>query len=456
MNELIQNNNFKVRLSSPPAGSVNIAFPFSTLRFDTCALNFNAVNWDQWQTIQLASPPVFAASNPIAYPIPFAIRNATTNAVIGTSNYNVNRTPVRGPTGSSSGDPHYTQFNGHYYSDQSQATVYLVNHEHFSVQALQQRCNSLASTGPSCNQAVAVRYGSSALIIDARDRVVTVGRLTSNVDGLVYSSSKSTSHVISFPDGSYVSISASAWTQQYGVHISVTVALAPHWSNYGGILNDPSVPKGSFKLRNGSITKNAGQFTNDWVVPPSDNLFNGNLRLTTPSFKPRFCSQPTTLFTNSLAMYVVKYTIGNPQKRQIDDGSSNIPDFDALASQMPPAFLTNAKSVCSAAISSTSGCASVADTGSVVESCYRDAILTNSLNFTSDHFFNFNQLCLGATRSLEDSGSEEDAFKALMIQQKDGLGEFPCPRNCNSRGKCVEFGCECTAGFTGASCEIKL
>jgi len=382
------------------------------------------------------------------------MRRATTNAIVASSSYSVNRTPVNGAVASSSGDPHYTQFNGFYYTDQTPATVYLVNHEHFSVQALQQFCNGVRN--PSCNQAVAIRYGSSALVIDARDNTVRVGRLTSNNDAIVYSSSNRNSHVITFPDGSYVSAVASGWSATFGVHISISVGIAPHWSNFDGIFSHPSVRRGTFRLPDGRFTNNANTFTRSWIVPPADNLFNGNVKRTTPSFTPNFCTRPTTLFTDALPMHTIRYTVGNPQKRQVEPTTDGVPNFDSLAAKMSPAFLNNARSVCNATISSTNSCATVTDTTAVVESCYRDAILTNSLNFTSAHLQNFNQLCLGMTRSLEELGTDEATFQALMIQQQAGLGEFPCPSNCNSRGKCLEFGCDCNAGFSGNACQIKL
>jgi len=455
LNEAIQTNNVRVKLSGPPDVNMNVAFAQTSLRFDTCsALTFTSNNWDTWQTIRLAAPPVYSAARQTAYSIPFTMRNAATNTVVASTSYNVNRTPVTGAVASSSGDPHYTQFNGFYYSDQTPSTVYLVNHEHFSVQALQQWCNGKRT--PSCNQAVAIRYGSSALVIDARDNTVRVGRLTSNNDGIVYSSSGPNSHVVSFPDGSYVSMVASQWSATFGVHISISVGIAPHWSGYDGIFSHPSVPRGTYRLPGGQTTTNPNTFTRAWIVPPADNLFNGNVKKTVPTFTPNFCNRPTTLFTDALAMHTVRYTVANPQKRQVDTSANGVPDFDALAAKLPAAFLNNARSVCNTTISSTSACASVTDTGAVVESCYRDAILTNSLNFTGAHLQNFNQLCLGMTRSLEDLGTDEATFQALMIQQQAGLGEFPCPSNCNSRGKCLEFGCECNAGFSGNACQIKL
>jgi hypothetical protein len=157
-----------------------------------------------------------------------------------------------------------------------------------------------------------------------------------------------------------------------------------------------------------------------------------------------------------LAKHTVRFTVGNPQKRQIVDPSVTEPDFDELAKKIPESFLKNARKVCQDTISGSTACAGTTNTTVIVEGCYRDAILTNSLEFTSDHLHNFNQICLAATKSLEAIGSDDATFEGMLIQQQAGLGEFPCPQNCNSRGQCLEFGCDCKAGFTGAACEIKL
>jgi hypothetical protein len=160
------------------------------------------------------------------------------------------------------------------------------------------------------------------------------------------------------------------------------------------------------------------------------------------------------LFTDSLPRHTVRHTVGNPQKRDL--GTDTTPNFAQLEAALPAAFLTNARETCKRVIGTTTACAELLDFEPIVESCYRDAILTNSLNFTSDHLMNLHQLCLGKTVSLEELGAEESTFKALVIQQQAGLGEFPCPSSCNRRGKCTEFGCDCNDGFAGNACQIAL
>jgi hypothetical protein len=448
-------NVIRVKLSGAPIANMNVVFPFAVLRFDKCVVTFTKQNWNTWQTIRFSVPPAFAEVKPITYSIPFTLRDSD-NQKIATTGYSIVRNPLIGQVGTSTGDPHYYQFNKHYFANQISGTVYLVNHKQFSVQAIQQPCSPSGKDNVSCNQAVAIRYGCSAIVVDARDHKVRVGRLTSNTDGIVYTSTSANSHTIQFPDGSFVSVSVSAFDQRFGVHITISVGLAPHWTNFGGILNDPTLPKGQLRLPDRKVTTDAALFTRSWIVPSSDNLFNGKVRVVTPLFRPNFCIRPATLFTDALPKHVVRYTVGNPQKRQIDDATKGEPNFDDLAKRLPTEFLERAKSVCDQTISGSTACAGTTNTTVIIDECYKDAIMSNSLGFTSDHLQNFHQICLEVTKSLEAMGDDESSLKALTIQQQAGLGEFPCPKNCNNRGKCLDLGCECKDGFTGSSCEISI
>ncbi|KAJ3099207.1 hypothetical protein HDU96_010776, partial [Phlyctochytrium bullatum] len=154
----------------------------------------------------------------------------------------------------STGDPHYKTFDGRYFSAQDTGVFYLVRAPTFAVQVNQQPCNR----GVTCNQAVAIQYGSSVVMLTAAPRSRTaldLKALTAKTDGIkVTANAAKSSYQLALPDGTQITANIHPWAGVYYIDVFVNAAGA-HFGranglcgNFNGRANDDTTPTTSFRV----------------------------------------------------------------------------------------------------------------------------------------------------------------------------------------------------------------
>ncbi len=100
-------------------------------------------------------------------------------------------------------------------------------------------------------------------------------------------------------------------------------------------------------------------------------------------------------------------------------------------------------------------CHKLVDTAPYIKDCLADCKITGSYAFLDSYKNTYFAKCYAIVNSMKkDTIAVKE--QALAIAKEDGLGQNACPKNCSGRGKCVDYGCACTAGFAGTDCSVAL
>jgi hypothetical protein len=262
---------FQIQLNKRPNESVQVFLEASGVSFSACQFQIEPTNHQVPINVTVYTEKGIQNSTPTE--IPVKVRVCEGDAVYDQT-YEIVRKPLPGGTCTSLGDPHYKTFDGQKMDFQGQGIYQFFSSSDLEIQTTQTACFG-KSNGPSCNQAVAIRYGSTIVALDVRksDRLVTV---QGNMKSLKYSppNKNDVTHSFAFPCGSKLimivhSMKSYKW-------IDVTLTLAPGYKSTGGVCNRLGNQGTSLYGSDRMYTiSQVPAYFKSWIVADSNNLLEG-------------------------------------------------------------------------------------------------------------------------------------------------------------------------------------
>ncbi|KAJ3077605.1 hypothetical protein HK102_005094, partial [Quaeritorhiza haematococci] len=284
---------FRCKLKAPPTSQspITITFQAPAVTFSNCSVTFTAADWDQFKTIQVVPVPkandgsggqggnagdqfaitvsAMAPGHPfddadVAYPVQ---RQAPREAI----------------RCSAIGDPHFETFDGKRCDYQGDGPYYLVKHDALSIQANHFKCSEGKDFTATCNGAIGLRYGGSAVVLSVQskggDGKISLKQASQKLDGMkITTDDEGGSYDVALDDGSRISLSVNSWNDFRYVD---TVIMAPgsYHGIAGGLCNGLSKPgqQGGFVHADGSQSDNVNRWGDSWKVPDADNIFMGKI-----------------------------------------------------------------------------------------------------------------------------------------------------------------------------------
>ncbi|KAI8920589.1 hypothetical protein BC831DRAFT_553248 [Entophlyctis helioformis] len=290
LNDLSDSNKFGCKLTSMPKGPVTVYFEHPSISFSDCFVRFDQTNWNITKEIGVTPIPVFGQYVGANTTIPLSIRVHAAADADGYHNAEVElpckRKPAVGGVCTSLGDPHFKSFDGLSFSSQPLGNHHLVKSADLNIQVIQDRCGDHVT----CNTAVAIRYGSSIMIYDIRNKQSKpqMAQVTPHKDGLTYTAPKASggvgTHTVTTPCGSTITITH--FTDGFPL-LDVTVHLAGGYTKVGGMCNRlPGESNTKLNDANGNICSHKKQqdvnrFISTWKVAENEDLFKGRYSQTT-------------------------------------------------------------------------------------------------------------------------------------------------------------------------------
>ncbi|KAL2911574.1 hypothetical protein HK105_207886 [Polyrhizophydium stewartii] len=473
-------NSFGVRLAAKPKGPVSVFLQHPTIMFSRCSVQFDSANWNTTQTISVAPAPVidkalsgttvpFTIGALVAAPQdPFDGFNTTISGV---------RTPVPAASCSGAGDPHYKSFDGIAFTSFHRNYSFMVQSPELDVQVFTDSCFNGEAT---CHRGVAVRYGSSVMILDVRgaQRPLSsygMAQLTPNVDNIHYTppAAVNSSHVLKLPCGSTITV---LFHYLATSTLDITIRLAAGYQATAGLCN--RLPHVSSRLLVGAdgVGYNAtnrtqvGRFAATWAVPDDSNLFMGKIRRSaapTASWgvQCELPSRPSEVIgkaasaassssavptASSLPAYVPVTTKEAGTKTTTATAATPRPTGEAVAINR-----TEIEQVCRDMFSVAS-CNELARPDFFVSACISDVTLTGTFEPTESLKRAYLAKCESDTAYTSKHPHADKAKRAHKAQHDLGFGNNTCVRGCSGHGVCVDFGCSCHSGWSGVDCSRDL
>ncbi|KAJ3408955.1 Protein GPR15L, partial [Chytridiales sp. JEL 0842] len=261
-----------------------------------CTLTFTPENWNVPKQVNVAANPDFDDKHVSTKLTLTAVLDGPCEATRHKceQKIDINRKYRKGKACQSTGDPHYSTFDGLTYSFQGHGAFYLVKSDLLSVQAYQYPCLVQGTLQTTCNGAVAVKYKNSAAILsitkngnwDSKDKnsKPTLQRISPNIDDMVYTE-KGNGWTLTMDDGASVTITVGSQQNMFWLDVSIFLP-ACYTDKVGGLCNFHKQEEDSekvFKCRNGKKIKHAGElaknlideFGGSWVVDGDDHMFSG-------------------------------------------------------------------------------------------------------------------------------------------------------------------------------------
>lgn len=307
---------------------------------------------------------------------------------------------------------------------------------------------------------MAVRYGSTAIVADARPKNMKLPFLylaSKNVDGLrweITNTTTSRSATIYLPDNSIIRFDhrVSNATGENTNYIDTSVRLAPRLMNQISGLCGPFSPvddrNASLGIQyvNGTWTANKTKITTEvisaWQVPSASNVLLGNIVMKPPAVGANFTFCAATKANPALGAYVAP-PVSAPNRAP--------PNASANVNCQAPAL-----SYCTGVFAQIEGCfpvVGIATTKAIIADCAKDLALTESYS-VADHFLEFylEECHTVANLHLTQNASALLVSQATAAMKEFGLGSDACPKNCSGRGECTNHGCSCQKGYFGYDC----
>ncbi|KAJ3301201.1 hypothetical protein HDV03_001210 [Kappamyces sp. JEL0829] len=450
-------NNIKVKLAQKPTdGNVVVSFEGAGITFDTCHVQFDDKNFDQWQTVHVNGVPAFTSQTQATIDV---LASSCHNGTVEADKLPVTRQITPALSCTSIGDPHFAVFNGDTYTHFGKGGYYLFKSEHLDIQTIWDTWKGDATV----NKAVAIRYGESISVLDVRkDFKSTMQQITDNKNGVVYTPPTDKNHVhkVALPDGSIINLTAVK--DDYTSYINIDVQLAAGYENYGGHCNQKDAPKGKYFGRDGKLGTNLDTFITSWAVPASESLFDNKYTPSTPvqNTPGQICKLPASNQCVAppppppvvvLPPYVpppAPSTTAAPAA-----SSSAAPSTSPVP--CPPAYIEQVTQHCNELYNNTA-CAAILPTDVYIKACIADSITSG--NYVSSEATRQAYLAKCNTLLTYNTQNPSPIIRndTAAIQQSCGLGQNSCVNNCSNNGKCTDNGCVCNAGFTGFGCTIAL
>ncbi|KAJ3389302.1 hypothetical protein HDU92_001115 [Lobulomyces angularis] len=297
---------FKCRPKLPPSKPVHkYIFNAPGFSFSNCDLEFNDLDYQTYKEVE-----IFALPN-------FSKKTAEQKISIGyaescsTDNYEYKASYNYRPGGTclSTGDPHYSTFTGQAYSYQGSGSYYMVKDANLQIQTRLFSCGKGKNLHKvTCNDGIAISYGSSAVTLQVAKTHLTSSKLSDAVNEneiLVSQTGKDkTSYDVKLGDGSKITVKSNTYTKDKS-YLDITIKLSGgSYENVGGLCNYlPGGKQVHYVLPNGSVTKKSEEFANAWKAPANEDMFSGNWKPIAPyQDKPqKTCNIKPTLCTTSQA-----------------------------------------------------------------------------------------------------------------------------------------------------------
>ncbi|KAJ3408956.1 hypothetical protein HDV05_004670 [Chytridiales sp. JEL 0842] len=285
-----------IALDAKPAGDVVVFLDIKGATLSDCTLTFTPDNWNVPKQVNVAANPDFDDKHVSTKLTLTAVLDGPCEATRHKceQKIDINRKYRKGKTCQSTGDPHYSTFDGLTYSFQGKGAYYLVKSDLLNVQAYQYPCLVQGRTQTTCNGAVAVKYKNSAAILsitkngnwDSKDKnsKPTLQRISPNIDDMVYTE-KGNAWTLTMDDGASVTITVGSQQNMYWLDVSIF--LPPCYTDkVGGLCNFHKQEEDKdtiFKCRNGKKIKHfkgigynlIEEFGSTWTVDADDHMFSG-------------------------------------------------------------------------------------------------------------------------------------------------------------------------------------
>ena len=473
LNDYSNGNTFSLRLTAP-VGNVTVFFSGYSLWFGVGHLTFTNETFDIPQTVQIRATTQLAPLTNQLYNLNAAY---FLNCRPINVEYKVSRTVQLGGTCSSVGDPHIQTFTGKSYTSSEDGVQNLFTSKDLTVQTVEGKCtNHYGLRGASCNNAFALRYGSSVFVLDVRKNYTGLYQLAPNVDGVSvrYETDKNTyfNYYFTLPDGS--SVTASVSFMDWGYYINVQLSVAPYYSaptqgkcsknKYGGACNRINASPSLLYVRGAhtpyvggdAVTGgNVSVYLTSWKATESEVLFNGFYVASKPLWRnavspalPASNEVPAAVTPPTFPTYTGSYSLTRRDTAAVEE------EMLVKRNSVSDEFMANATNICTAL---TQGpCGDVVEAAGYINSCTMDAITTGSHAFAQTHGLAFLQECYQITAGQAASSNSDESGAAQALQLKSGFGTYSCPKACSGRGTCTSIGCVCKSGFFGTACDSQL
>jgi hypothetical protein len=269
---------FQIKFNRKPTAPVQVYLEGRGVEFSTCQLEIDENNYQRTHEIVLNGVPVFDQRDPSKIPVRVRVYEGDKEM---NETYEIVRKPLPGGTCTSVGDPHYKTFDGHALDFQGKGAYHFFTSQDLEIQTTQTICFG-KKEGPSCNQAVAIRYGSTVMALDVRQGG-DLRRITPNTNAIQYTPPKKddVTHIITLPCGSKINMIVH--TSDSYKWIDLTLNAAGGYSNNGGMCNRLGNKDGRLYAKSGPLPiAQHPDFFESWKVSDPENLLLGNYRLTEP------------------------------------------------------------------------------------------------------------------------------------------------------------------------------
>ncbi|KAJ3115552.1 hypothetical protein HDU96_000433 [Phlyctochytrium bullatum] len=401
----------------PSSGVATVYLEAPGLQLTKCSLKFTKNDWKQPQTVRLLGG---GSDKTTKYTLNAQVFSP--NSGVHNAKGSVDVTRVAYPVGNcySTGDPHYKTFDGKYYSAQDTGVFYLVKAPTFAVQVNQQPCNR----GVTCNQAVAVQYGSSLVMLTAAPNSKTaldLKALSSKTDGIkVTANAAKSSYQLALPDGTQITANIYPWAGVYYIDVFVNAAGA-HYGKADGLC-------GSF---NGKASDDVAS-TMSFKVADSENLFQGKALDITIPVPPATTackmpdlggSQPGDGTSNTDPKGMTSLPISVPSPTVISDYINSVLEFATTAqnAKVPASSIpaSIAPQFCNGIRQGLDAwCAANIDVDYFVGACSADLSNTGDMAVVENHKKNLMTAC--AARAAVEGRFSSDATQSTQLLGKAG------------------------------------
>ncbi|KAJ3116966.1 hypothetical protein HDU96_008256 [Phlyctochytrium bullatum] len=402
----------------PTSGVATVYLEAPGLQLTRCSLRFTKNDWRQPQRVRLLAG---GSDKTTKYTLNAQVFSPNSGVHNAKASVAVTRVARSAATCYSTGDPHYKTFDGRYYSAQDTGVFYLVRAPTFAVQVNQQPCNR----GVTCNQAVAIQYGSSVVMLTAAPRSRTaldLKAMTAKTDGIkVTANAAKSSYQLALPDGTQITANIHPWAGVYYIDVFVNAAGA-HFGranglcgNFNGRTNDDTTPTTSVRVADAENFFQGKSLSITIPVPPATSACK------MPDLGG---AQPGDGAANTDPKGMTSLPISVPSPTVISDYINSVLEFSAAAQQaatqpassipasVAPQFCNGLRQGLDA------WCAANVDVDYFVGACTADLANTGEMGVVENHKKNLMTAC--AAKAAVEGRFASDSAQATQLLDKAG------------------------------------
>ncbi|KAI9093532.1 hypothetical protein DFS34DRAFT_583406 [Phlyctochytrium arcticum] len=501
---------FKARLKNiPPNDKATVVFDTPGLTSTNCSVDYDLSNWNIFRPIHVFPINQYTQEGTVDLTITGEMRCNGCAFEKRKQTYGCKRALKKAVQCTSLGDPHFKTFGGTLYDFHSIGTFYMVQSPRLTVETLQFQCGAGA-----CNSGVAVRYGSSVVVIRTESDItlsngaMELKQASPTLAGLAITSSadKHNYKIKIVEDGSEIEIVSNKFLTFNYLDVTVRVG-GPYFQNVGGLCNtyQDGVDTGLI-MPDGKKATTAKIFGDSWKVKDDDNIFecgdkckgagnqgqNPGVKCTIPVDVPAPPPQqtlvttvitttpaptpapttpagttdapatPPTALPSATPTTIVKYstvitqivTVTGTSSVTAIPKSTTIPKPPPRPVNCPESFYNEATAYCNK-LMDVPGCADKVNLDFYKNACIKDTIFTGSFIFAESMKEKLLANCRAVTDGQKDAVDPVEQKKGSDAQTQIGFGAA-CGDGCGANGQCSPLGCLCNPGFVGKNCETDM